>query len=343
MKENKIYNIEYLLPRYCDGKVTEEEQQVVEAWIASSDENLRVAKQIHTLYLASDTLTVMTKINTEQALKAVNSRIVVEGAVKKNRLAWWLFVQRIAAILLIPLLMGYGMLYLQEEEPVPIYLTEVKTNPGMTTRLTLPDGTLVHLNSESTLQYPTTFQKGVRRVTLNGEAYFEVTASKEHPFLISTPFNSEIEVTGTHFNVEAYAEESTLSTTLLEGEVSFLYKKGQQHKKVSLQPGHRLVYNSLSSDVKLYETSGLSELAWTKGGIVFKNTPFKEALRMLEKRYHVDFVVSTTHFEGDTFSGTFSSQRLERILEYFKLSSKIRWRYMDADYESEERTKIEIY
>jgi hypothetical protein len=64
---------------------------------------------------------------------------------------------------------------------------------------------------------------------------------------------------------------------------------------------------------------------------------------MLEKRYHVDFVVSTRRFDGDTFSGTFSSQRLERVLEYFKLSSKIRWRYMGADYESEERTKIEIY
>ena len=343
MTKDEIYTIEELLPRYCDGKVSAEEVQTVEVWMALSDDNLRIAKQIHTLYLASDTLNVMNEVDTEQALINVNQRIAPNPSMKKSPRLWGVWFQRIAAILFIPLLMAYVMLYSKEEELEEVYLTEVKTNPGMTTRITLPDGTLVHLNSESTLQYPTAFDEEQRSVTLSGEAYFEVKASKDHPFLISTPCGFDIEVTGTHFNVEAYTEEQILSTTLLEGNVNFLYRKEQQNEKISMQAGQKLVYNTLNKEVKLYNTSGISELAWTKGRIIFENTPFKDALRMLEKRYYVDFVVSTKNFNSDSFSGTFSSQRLERVLEYFSLSSKMRWRYLDADNKTGQRMKIEIY
>ena len=69
----------------------------------------------------------------------------------------------------------------------------------------------------------------------------------------------------------------------------------------------------------------------------------EEGLRMLEKRYNVEFIIKNDRLKGDSFTGTFTNQRLERILEYFRLSSQIRWRYLDSPDMKDEKSKIEIY
>ena len=89
--------------------------------------------------------------------------------------------------------------------------------------------------------------------------------------------------------------------------------------------------------------SGESEIAWKEGKIIFRNTPLEEGLRMLEKRYNVEFIIKNNRLKGDSFTGTFTNQRLERILEYFRLSSQIRWRYLDSPDMKDEKSKIEIY
>ena len=94
---------------------------------------------------------------------------------------------------------------------------------------------------------------------------------------------------------------------------------------------------------RLLTTTGESETAWKDGRIVFQDTPFQQALRMLEKRYNVEFVVSSSKYGKDSFTGSFTSQRLDRILEVFEISSKIKWRYIDEDKASNEKSRIEIY
>ncbi len=110
-----------------------------------------------------------------------------------------------------------------------------------------------------------------------------------------------------------------------------------------MKPGQKLVYSSTSGDVRLYATSGLSETAWKDGKIIFSNTPLEVALRMLEKRFNVTFIIKNTRLKTNAFTGTFTEQRLERILEYFKISSKIQWRYLESPDIQDERSKIEIY
>ena len=127
--------IEYLLPRYCSGEATVKECRQVEEWIRLSDENYRIAKQIHTLYLATDTMQVLLKVDTEKALSSVCQKMSKDSV--RPQVSMLTLLQRVAAILFIPLLM-----------------IEVKTNPGMTTTIQLPDGSIVHLNSESKLTYP---------------------------------------------------------------------------------------------------------------------------------------------------------------------------------------------
>jgi Fe2+-dicitrate sensor, membrane component len=330
--------IEELLPRYCDGQVTEEERLQVEAWMDESEENRRKAKQVHALCLAADTVQVIKKVDTEKALSRVKSRMT-----GKRKTTWWEWAQRVAAVLFIPLLVMSVLPYWKGDGRELAQMMEVKTNPGMTTSLTLPDGTLVFLNSESTLAYPSRFDGDARNVTLQGEAYFEVAKNPEKKFIVFTSHQSQIEVLGTRFNVEAYAKDGKVLTTLVEGKVGFIFTKDNVSKKILMDPGQKLVYDSADSEVRLYATSGESETAWKEGKIIFRNTPLEEGLRMLEKRYNVEFILKNERLKGDSFTGTFMNQRLERILEYFRLSSQIRWRYLDSPDITEEKSKIEIY
>ena len=251
-------------------------------------------------------------------------------------------MQRCAAILSIPLLIALFAQYMSNRNTFT-QMVEVRTNPGMTTTVILPDSTVVCLNSESSLRYPVQFGE-TREVTLNGEAYFEVAKNREKKFIVSMPHHSQIEVLGTHFNVEAYSHEANISTTLVQGKVCFLYETATNvAKRVAMNPGQKLVYNSATEHVKLYDTSCESETAWKDGKIIFSNTSLEEALKMLEKRFNVEFIVKNKSLMDNSFTGAFAEQRLERILEYFKISSKIRWRYLENSDIRDERSKIEIY
>ena len=160
---------------------------------------------------------------------------------------------------------------------------------------------------------------------LNGEAYFDVTQHPRKRFIVSTPHHSQVEVYGTSFNVEAYGNETPISTTLIEGSVGFIYKNSKgKFQKSMLSPRQKLVYSPQTGDIKCYAT-------------------LDEVLHMLGKRFNVEFVLSNKGLKGCSFTGTFTHQRLERIMEYFRISSHIRWRYIDSADIKTEKLKIEVY
>lgn len=338
-KEHKYDNIENLLPRFCEGMTTEEETQLVEEWIEENESNRKIVNQTHALYLAADTLYVMQNLNVEKQLKNVKSQI------SRNKISGWEWTKRIAAVVSIPLLIGILLVYMTQNEHQEIArMIEIKTNPGMTTSIVLPDSTMVCLNSESTLRYPSSFNGDVRNVELVGEAYFDVAKNADKRFVISTLHHSQIEVYGTSFNIEAYAKDNRISATLVNGKIGFLFNDntGITHK-INLEPKHKLIYQPATGETEVYKTSCESETAWKEGKIIFNNTSMEDALNMLSKRYNVEFIVKNKNLKEEAFTGSFTTQRLERIMEFFKISSKINWRYLDSDVMTDEKQKIEIY
>lgn len=331
--------IEEILPRYCSGEATIEECRMVEEWIGQSDENYRIVKQMYTIDQVMGTVQMESRVDMEKALASVSRKM----SKAPSHVTWFIWVQRAAAILFIPLLIAFAIQNFTPSPTEVAQMIEVKTNPGMTTTVDLPDGTKVYLNSESSLTYPSFFSKDKRDVKLTGEAFFEVQKDPEHRFIVSGPHHTQIEVLGTSFNVEAFERDSFISTTLVEGKVRFAYQKNRQPATVDMKPGQKLMYDTTSSQVKLIQTSGETETAWKDGKIIFQATPLPEALRMLEKRFNVTFVLSNNRLRGEAFNGSFTNQRLERILEIFKISSNIKWRYLDTRDTTNERTRIEIY
>lgn len=333
MSEKNIDIVEELLPRYCEGNVSAEEREKVEKWIRQSEEHYKIARQIQLIYLASDTISVMDRVNTDNALSKVDNRIF-----RSQLKALFIWGQRVAAILFIPLLVAY-LLQVLIPEKKDIRMLEVRTNPGMTTSLTLPDGTKVNLNSESSLVYPESFEGEFRSVRLEGEAFFEVVKNPEKRFVVTTPYNASVEVLGTSFNMEAFKCDSIVSTTLISGKVAFISNSGQ----VNMKPGEKLIYNIQTNRSDIYQTSGEAEISWKDGMIIFKKTPFEEALRMLTKRFNVDFVVSNNKYVKDFFTGSFTNHRLEQILDIFNASSGIKWRYIPSENKLDRKSKVEIY
>jgi len=329
--------IENLLPKYFEGNTTPHENEQIEAWLNADEEHVRIASQLNMLYLAVDTHRLAGEIDTEKAWNKVKRK-------REKHLSQWEWIQRIAAVMSIPLLISVLVLYFEKSEAPVAQTIEIKTKAGMTTSVVLPDSTVVHLNSESSLRYPTLFAGDARRVELTGEAYFEVSRHPEKRFIVSTPCRSSIEVYGTRFNVEAYEDQDRISTTLVEGSIGFCYRdhKGND-RKITLTPRHKLVYRPASGNTRIYATSGEAETAWKDGKIIFHNTPMEDILRILGKRYNVEFVVNNSQVKENSFTGTFSTQRLERILEFFKISSRINWRYVDSENISDPKQKIEIY
>ena len=326
-------NIEELLFSYCEGKLSGDERKHVEEWVSASKENEELAKAVHELYWAADTLSVMDKVDADKALKKAKGKLV-----RRKFKTVFLWAERAAAIMFIPLLSAY-LLQIKNSDVAEARMMEIRTNPGMTTAFVLPDGTNVSLNSGSVLRYPEFFSEDKREVELIGEAFFDVTKDPNKRFVVKTTGDERVEVLGTSFNMEAFPGDSILSTTLLEGKVRFVSDTGS----VQMNPGEKLVYNNKTSKAKLTKTNGEAETAWKYGKIIFDNTPFNEVLRMLSKRFNVDFVVKNEKYRKDSFTGTFSTQRLEQVLDVFSISSKIKWRYIPTDKTEEKRSKIEVY
>ena len=328
-----VENIEELLFRYCEGTLSNDERKYVEEWISASKENEELAKTVHELYWAADTLFVMDKVDAGKALKKAKGKLV-----RKKFKTVFLWAERVAAVMFIPLLSAY-LLQIKNSDIAEARMMEIRTNPGMTTAFVLPDGTNVSLNSGSVLRYPEFFCEDKREVELIGEAFFDVTKDPDKRFVVKTSGKERVEVLGTSFNMEAFPGDSILSTTLLEGKVRFVSDAGA----VQMNPGEKLVYNLNSSKAILTKTNGDAETAWKYGKIIFNNTPFNEVLRILSKRFNVDFVVKNEKYRKDSFTGTFSTQRLEQVLDVFSISSKIKWRYIPTDKTEEKRSKIEVY
>lgn len=189
---------------------------------------------------------------------------------------------------------------------------ELATPKGGTYQVTLPDGTRVWLNAESTLQYPVQFANDKRLVYLIGEGYFEVAKDSKRPFLVSTA-NQEVEVLGTQFNVTAYSNETLTKTTLVEGKVKISnVKSGIVHV---LKPGQQGVAEGMDTRVKEVNTSQFT--AWKDGYFIFEGTPFPEVLEQLARWYDIEIEYQQTPYK--TFSGKMKrNAQLLTVLDFFE-------------------------
>ena len=197
---------------------------------------------------------------------------------------------------------------------------EILVPKGKTFQLQLADGSLIHLNSDTSLKYPVSFvQEEERKVFLKGEAYFEVTKDTEHPFKVVSQ-GIDIQVLGTHFNVSCYGDEEAY-TVLLEGSVAINKHSPSNDGSGAqiIQPGQKAALtdnNIVISDVNVDDYMG-----WRNGYLVFNNETFKNITGKIERHYNVSIENSYKGLDSVQFRGTFENETIEDLLNTFKESA----------------------
>jgi ferric-dicitrate binding protein FerR (iron transport regulator) len=180
--------------------------------------------------------------------------------------------------------------------------------------LVLADGTNVWLNAASSIKYPTVFSGNERKVEITGEAYFEVAHNAAKPFRVVA--NGEVvEVLGTHFNVNAYADEPVIKTTLLEGSV----KVTQDRNMAMLIPGQQAQVNrdAANSAIRVVENADTDEAtAWKNGLFQFNKASIESIMRQASRWYNVEVSYSDNKRPVKTFTGSISrNTNLSQLLE----------------------------
>jgi len=191
---------------------------------------------------------------------------------------------------------------------------------GQRIKLTLQDGTGVWLNSRTTITYPVVFNKNERRVSVEGEAFFEVTKNPHKPFIVTSQ-GVDMKVLGTKFNVDSYSNENELKTSLIEGSLQIMSPDKQ--KSVILKPNEQVTVKGSSMNVS--PIAHIEQFLWIKGIYSFTDEPLGNILKKLELYYDTKIIVEDPSISSWVYTGKFrQSDGVNEILRMIQRIHKFK-------------------
>ncbi len=223
---------------------------------------------------------------------------------------------KVAAVLLISLFVYQFYSSVAEKESVREVVFEQKTaEPGEKIRFILPDGTQVHLNSESSLHYPVSFEANSREVYLEGEAYFVVEHEESRPFLVHT---SEVttRVLGTSFNIRSYPEDKEVRVAVVSGKVALTNQEFQDvENHVILQANEWAEYSIVTHSFSTDSGDITSFTAWNENVLFYHDKELREVASELERWYGVTFSFDNEELKRCVIRGEHRNESLVNVLD----------------------------
>ncbi len=223
---------------------------------------------------------------------------------------------RVAAVLLIPLIIGGFYLMMQHSNRTDTY-AEISAPQGSRVQFKLPDGSMGYLNGGSRLQYPVSFS-GNRNLTLSGEAFFEVAKDKKHPFTVQTKY-ADVQVFGTRFDVCAYESDQEVFTTLEEGSVKVLNKIGKS--SAMLNPGEQNVISTRNGKMQNIPVNTNLYTSWKDEMLRFNNSPFDEVVKKMERWYGVKINLDKSLKYSENYTFTVRTESLRELLQLLSITT----------------------
>ena len=229
-------------------------------------------------------------------------------------------------------------------------MSSVATKNGNRTKIVLPDGSQVWLNAGSNLDYNNSnFNKGLREVSLNGEAYFDVVKNSEQPFIIHTK-KMDIKVIGTTFNVRSYSDEKFAEAALIKGSIEVTLKDRDQ--KITLNPNEKIsvaneepkaetkpekinlvkstpvrIPQFVVNEIKPNPTYNIiGEIAWTQNKLYFEDETLEDIVPMMERWFGKKVTIANESLKTVHYTGNFENETMEEVLSYLKLSKSFNFR-----------------
>jgi len=329
MKEKK--NIENfnreLLAKYLSNEVNSLEKLEVETWLSQSAENREELEQSRKMLDIVDAFYKAESFNSEVAWKNISAKINPQQIkviqYKKVRKEVISRFYKYAAIIVFAVLLGSAGFYIGFRNKVTMVYSEIISPENQViNEYTLPDGSVVALNSNSKLVFPKQFKGETREVTLYGEAFFDVKPNAEKPFIISAG-NAQVKVVGTSFNVSAYPETETVEVVVKTGKVQVTNKNAEvlsDANQVYLIPGEKGTLFTKSSILEKSQNSNPNYLAWKTRDFIFNDIPLNEVFKCLEKTYHVKIQVADPKLNDLKLNAQFDKKTIDFILNVVGLT-----------------------
>ncbi|MCB0844934.1 MAG: FecR domain-containing protein [Bacteroidetes bacterium] len=285
MKKVPPYAPDELLAKYLAGETSSQEQAEVENWIQKNEENRFYFQEIKASWEATGMVDEEDLKMTDMAWDSFQQKI--SHPQKRVLFPQWM---RVAAVILVLFVSGYALInWLNQNQVTEIPVENLAETPKS---LDLPDGSHIALNQHSTLTYPSQFEGKQRKVSLEGEAFFEVEANPQKPFIIQAgPI--EIKVVGTSFNVRSFEKENEVIVSVNSGTVEVM----DGDNKVSITQGQEAVFNKTEKTLSLNFASNPNRDSWLTGEFNFDNMPLREVAITLESAYRVNIDIGSLEIE----------------------------------------------
>jgi len=323
MKTIEQENREILIIRYLTGETSPDEIIELQKWLGSSRGNLLYFQQLKNIWDNSEHKMDEKMIDVEKAFNMINKRITFKSPATN----FWYFWKKIAAVLLIPLILG-NILYFSfrpknySTNQEPIY-NELFAAFGTRSTLKLSDGTSVWLNSGSSIKYPDRFVGNKRIVELKGEAYFEVQSDLKKPFIVETSSLS-VKATGTKFNVSGYTSADKEEVTLVSGKVEVNLTDNKENiKNTKLVPDQHYSFNKVSGTTSITTEDTYKYISWKDGKLIFRNEPLSSVVKRISQVFNIDIEIKGEEIRKYNLRATFQDESLAEILKLLKMSSPI--------------------
>lgn len=323
--------IDGILAKWLTHTATEEELAILRKWGGQNEENLNLIENLQKTWGEDTPEPILVHVDA----KANEIWAAAMEQQPKQPLRWKLMLRYAAAILIL----GASFFWMlnvadfgkvEQEDTLAIAPTFIlrENLPGQKTKGLLPDGTVVYLNSSSSIKYRENFEGTERRVVLNGEAFFEVAKDESKPFIVEST-GIETVALGTAFNVNAF-DPSQIRISLLEGKVS-INEAEMTSKLAILSPGKELLINSNTQ--KYLEQSFEAEyvIGWKAGKLVLNHASLDDVAQRLERWYGIEITMKGDIPEDWEISTVYENQSLRNVLIDLQYSKKFAYEIKESN------------
>jgi len=314
------------LKRFFDGKYSRDDYDTVKRIFSDPGQRVLLIDYLEKHWNDIE-LGQSEQFEAGKVLKKLHQRII-SSEVKPRKTNYLYKLQKIAAVLFIPLILSFAtVLYLFVENSSTKSISnsafaQIQCPEGVRTKFQLPDGSQGFLNGGSTLTYPVDFKNG-RSVKLVGEAFFDVKHIENKPFVVETQ-NIDVKVLGTRFNVISYNGEKSEEVILNSGKVEVFDKENRMLDV--LEPNTKIVVDKMGGSFSKSKVDANQYISWTSGKLIFRNESFSNVVKRLERWYNVTIEIRDDELNVYSFRGTFKDEPIEEVLKMLALTAPFKFK-----------------
>jgi len=332
-------NFEDIL-KLVTGNLSPEEKKKVIAGIHDKKENKEIFKKVKISWAFLSSTRKLNDYEIENAYLKIQDKILG----KKRKLDTTLkIVLKYAAIIVF--LISLTTIYYTNKQQIShtdpqkkLSYTSFITENGQRSKVVLPDSSIVWLNSGTTLSYPGDFSEH-RKVSLNGQAFFQVYHKENNPFEVQAN-GLIVKVLGTKFDVDAYPENGEIAVVLESGKVELAHNNFESFN-YTMQPGEQATYKIADNTLTLNYADAAIYSSWKDGKLIFRNESMKNVVEKLRRWYNINIEVADEEVYKSIFSGTIQNESYEEIFRYIEIVCDVKCKLIH-NYEEEAKPEIII-